>query len=155
MSIPALGRKSVCRCGRVTPASSSTAASGESGSSAAPEPATSGSGETAAAVIAFAVVTLGDVWTATFARYYIHVDCGSQFVGATSGLILMKACSVRLSAPSANSGSSSQPGPPSSAASGGRAKTPAEICNLLGNDVLQVSAGGTFSRMRQSCPFLC
>eukprot|EP01052_Picozoa_sp_SAG31_P006853 SAG31_NODE_320_length_17748_cov_4.201881_12_plen_235_part_00 len=61
-------------------------------------------------VSAFAAVTLGDIWTATFARYYIHVDCGSQFVCATSGLILQKACTVRLSAPSADTGGGQSPG---------------------------------------------
>lgn len=87
-------------------------------------------------VSAFAAVTLGDIWTATFARYYIHVDCGSQFVCATSGLILQKACTVRLSAPSADTeGGKAQGGENSPRTA--QAKTPAEISNLLGNDVLQ------------------
>eukprot|EP01051_Picozoa_sp_SAG22_P005424 SAG22_NODE_321_length_12398_cov_3.218392_3_plen_365_part_00 len=103
-------------------------------------------GDVIVVCVAFAAVTLSDMWTQTFAKHYIHCDCGSQFVCATSGLILQKACSVRLTAPTEDSNSKPQDAPGSgdtaaaaaAAAEGpARAKTPAEISNLLGNDVLQ------------------
>jgi hypothetical protein len=65
----------------------------------------------------------------------VYADCGSQFVSATSGLIIQKALTVRLASPTKGGGPAAAPAPAAAAASS--AKTPSEISNLLGNDVLQ------------------
>ena len=102
-------------------------------------------GEAIAVVSAFAAVNLAESYTRTHASQSVYCDCGSQFVSATGGLILQKALSVRLA--SSGDGGTSGKGAgtaadtksphPTAATGARRAKTPVEISNLLGNDVLQ------------------
>ena len=75
--------------------------------------------------------------------WQVYADCGSQFVSATSGLIIQKALTVRLASPTKGGGpaaaaAAAAPAPAAVAlAAASSAKTPSEISNLLGNDVLQ------------------